>query len=144
MKKNEESFKKEVQEVINHEPLLKAAKTSAKVKSGKYIKMLIYSICLAGIGIVFNSCMAGYESSQQPTYMAYERTPQPEGTHVWIEGNWNFNNQTHVYVQRAGYWDKPRQGKRYVEGSWQTTQHGKSWSKGHWQNDNDKKDNHGR
>ena len=89
---------------------------------------------LAGASISLNSCMGGYVMSE-PSYTEYERPARPSETHIWIDGDWNWNSQTHLYVQKAGYWDRPRQGQSYVKGNWQTTQRGKSWNKGHWQKD---------
>ena len=98
------------------------------------MKKVIYFICLAGMGLFLNSCIAGYIATE-PGYVEYARPMRPSEQHIWIDGDWGWNNQTHVYVQRAGYWDRPRQGQSFVSGHWQSTPKGKSWSKGHWQKD---------
>ncbi len=107
-------------------------------KFGKYMRIFGFLVSLTFVAMVFTSCMGGYmatDPSYNYQYQEYARSPQPGYASVWIEGNWNYNNQTHVYIQKRGYWERPRQGQTYVSGSWQTTQHGKSWSKGHWQKD---------
>lgn len=112
-------------------------------RAARYIKIITYTVLLFGIGIVFNSCMGGYVASE-PAYVDYARPQRQYDNQIWIDGDWGWNSQTHVYVQKAGYWDRPRQGQRYVAGSWQTTPRGKSWSKGHWQKDNQINNDHQR
>jgi hypothetical protein len=96
------------------------------------MKKIIYLISLAIVALFLDSCFAGYVASE-PTYVEYSRPERPSSQHIWIDGDWGWNNSTHVYVQKAGYWDRPRQGQSFVSGHWQTTPKGKSWSKGHWQ-----------
>jgi hypothetical protein len=96
------------------------------------MKKLIYVVSLAVASVVLDSCYAGYVASE-PAYVEYSRPSPPSNSHVWIDGGWGWNHQTNVYVQKSGYWDRPRQGQSYVSGHWQTTPHGKSWSNGHWQ-----------
>jgi hypothetical protein len=142
MKKNEE-LQNEIHFAISRNPLLNIRKTGAYARIGKYMKIFSYLVLFAGIGIFFNSCMAGYETTQ-PSYMAYDRPQGYGGSQIWIEGNWNYNNQSHVYVQKQGYWVNPRPGHTYHEGYWQNNQHGKSWSKGHWQRDGQAHEDHNR
>lgn len=149
MKKNEENFNKaqengynglsvkknedlqnEIHLAINPKPFLIIRESSV----GKYMKIFCYMVLLVGIAIVFNSCIGGYIATE-PSYVEYDRPQRQSESQIWIEGDWSWNNQTHVYVQKAGYWDRPRQGQSYVNGSWQTSARGKSWSKGHWQKD---------
>lgn len=107
---------------------------------GKYMKIFIYLIFLSGIGLALNSCMGGYVASE-PSYSQYDRPQRPSEAHFWIDGDWDWNSRSHSYVQRAGYWEKPRIGQTYVTGSWQSNQHGKTWSKGHWQRDSQQRYN---
>jgi hypothetical protein len=109
----------------------------------KNIKWFIYLISLTGIGLFFNSCVGGYIATE-PVYTEYARPHRLNETQIWIDGDWGWNSQTHVYVQKAGYWDNPRPGRTYVKGNWQTTQRGKSWNKGHWQKQARQPDSHGR
>lgn len=128
-KKNED-LQNEIHLTINPKPFVIIRESSV----GKYMKIFSYMVLLVGITIIFNSCLGGYVASE-PSYVEYDRPQRPSETHIWIDGDWNYNNQTHLYVQKAGYWDRPRQGQSYVAGSWQSTSRGKSWSKGHWQRD---------
>ncbi|MGD0343215.1 MAG: hypothetical protein ABSA76_16055, partial [Bacteroidales bacterium] len=117
---------------IKREPLLNTAGTGVNAKFSRHLKKFVYMTSLAGIGLFFNGCMAGYIASE-PTYVEVSRPPRPSNLHIWIDGDWAWNYQTHVYVQKAGYWERPRQSQTYVSGHWQTTPRGKSWAKGHWQ-----------
>jgi hypothetical protein len=110
------------------------SETAAVSKVGRHLKKFIYIASLAGMGFFLNSCLAGYVATE-PVYVEYSRPARPSNLHIWIDGDWGWNNQRHSYVQRTGYWEKPRQGQTYVSGSWQTTPNGRSWSKGHWQRD---------
>ena len=149
MKKNEENFNKapendrnglsdkknvelqnEIHLAINPKPFIIIRESSV----GKYIRIFSYMVLLVGIVVVFNSCIGGYIATE-PSYVEYDRPQRSSDTQIWIEGDWSWNNQTHVYVQKAGYWDRPRQGQSYVNGSWHSSARGKSWSKGHWQRD---------
>ena len=149
MKKNEELKQVLEYSIMVSDLVENEARVGIFHKFGKYMRIFGYLAFSGVVAMVFTSCMGGYgymtsDPSYQYQYQEYARTPQPAYASVWIEGNWNYNNQTHVYVQRAGYWERPRQGQSYVAGSWQTTQHGKSWSKGHWQKDNSRNGNNQR
>ena len=106
-------------------------------------KKLIFIAGITGFGLFLNSCVGGYVSSE-PVYVEYSRPAPPSNVYIWRTGDWGWNNQSHVYVQRAGYWEKPRQGQTFVGGHWQSTSKGKSWSKGYWQKDNSNRNNHRR
>ena len=128
----------ETQELTTPELLSYKTDKGIFSKAGSRIRKVILLTCLAGTGIFFTGCFPGYVASE-PSYVQYDRPARPNSMSVWIDGDWGWNNQTHVYVQRAGYWDRPRQGQSYVSGSWRSTPNGKSWSKGHWQKDNKKR-----
>ncbi|HZY24409.1 MAG TPA: hypothetical protein VFE71_01175 [Bacteroidales bacterium] len=135
VKKNED-LQNEIHLAINPKPFLIIRESSV----GKYMKIFSYMVLLVGIAIIFNSCVGGYVATE-PSYVEYDRPQNPGGNRIWIEGDWGWNNQTHVYVQRAGYWDQPRHGQSYVNGSWRTSARGKSWTKGHWQKDSRQENN---
>ena len=99
------------------------------------MKKFILIIGFAVAVISLNSCLMGYVASE-PAYVEYSRPVRPNTTSIWIDGDWNWNIQTHTYVQQRGYWDSPRPNQTYRQGSWQQTPKGKSWSKGGWQRDN--------
>jgi hypothetical protein len=126
-----EIFQKDIQQATKQEPLSDAVKNL----SMKYISRLNKIICLtllAGMGLFLNGCLAGYVTTE-PVYVEHSRPQRPSEMHIWIDGDWSYNSQSHGYVQNTGYWEKPRQGQTFVSGHWQSTPKGKSWSKGHWQ-----------
>jgi hypothetical protein len=137
------SLQKVVQTAIKCEPVMNAAEPRTDTKFGRYLKKFIFLASLAGMGLFLSSCMAGYVATE-PAYTVYARPPQPSNLHIWINGDWGWNSQSHMYVQRAGYWEQPRQGRTYVSGYWQSSPQGKSWSKGHWQSTGRQQKNHNR
>ncbi len=137
LERKNEAMQNKIRGAINQKTFLSIHKS----KVGKYMKIFSYMILLAGFGTVLNSCVGGYITTE-PAYVEYSRPQRPSETHIWIDGDWNWNNQTHVYVQKAGFWDRPRQGQSYVTGRWQTTSRGKSWSKGYWKKDGQQKNKH--
>jgi len=139
MKKNEE-LQNEIHFAISRNPFLNTRHTVVSTKLGKYLKIFSCFVLFAGTGLVLNSCMGGY-IAVEPSYTEYARPQRLNETQIWINGDWNWNYQTHTYVQKAGYWDQPRRGQSYVEGRWQTTPRGKSWTRGHWQKDVQQKNN---
>jgi hypothetical protein len=134
MERNRDS-KKDIHDTFKHENLFYLTGSCVISGLGKHLKSFIYITSLAGMGLLFNSCMAGYIATE-PVYVEYSRPPRPGNLNIWIDGDWSWNNQSHMYVQKAGYWGNPRPGQTFVSGHWQSTQHGKSWSKGHWQQQN--------
>ena len=133
--KKEEEIQCVIPSAKSREQLMNQRISGSNPDTGMHIRIFVYLVLFSGIGMFLNSCVGGYVASE-PVYTEYSRPPRPGANHIWISGDWGWNNQTHGYVQKTGYWEKPRQGQRYVEGSWQTSIHGKSWSKGHWQRQN--------
>jgi hypothetical protein len=131
MKKNEE-LEKDVQYPIKSEVLLNSSETGIIGRVGSHLKKIIYITSLAGVSLLLNSCVGGFVATE-PAYVEYSRPARPSELYVWIDGDYAWNNQTHVYVQRAGYWEKPRQNQTFVSGHWQANAKGKSWAPGHWQ-----------
>ena len=130
--KNTEGTPNDDQETLQNQSLMIIAKAGTITKVTGSLKRIIILTSLAGIGLFFNGCTAGYVATE-PAYVEYSRPQRPSDLHIWIDGDWVFNTQTHAYVQRNGYWEKPVQGRTYISGSWQSTPRGKYWSKGHWQ-----------
>ena len=129
--KNEE-LQNEFHFAISREPLFNSPATGLYARVGKYMKIFSYLFLITGILIILSSCVGGYIASE-PVYVEYARPQRPGATYIWRDGDWSWNHQTHVYVQKSGYWDRPRQDQTFVSGHWQSTQRGKSWSNGHWQ-----------
>ena len=118
---------------IESEPQLSDTKTGISAKVGRYLKTFFYIAGLAGIVLIMNSCVAGYVPTE-PVYVQSVRPAQPSNLHIWIDGDWVYNRQNRVYVQNAGYWERPRQNRTYVSGRWQSGAKGKYWVKGRWEN----------
>jgi hypothetical protein len=110
------------------------------MKKNECFRKLFFLASLAGIGLFSNSCVSRYVVSE-PSYSVIIRPAQPSHFHFWIDGGWQWNSQSHRYVQNKGYWGKPRQSQTYVAGYWQSAPQGKYWEKGHWQKQNDHKGN---
>lgn len=127
-----EDLQKDVQDAIKLKPLLNAAETGVNTKVGKNLKKFIYLTSLAGIGLFFNGCMAGYVATE-PTYVEVSRPARPGNDYIWINNDWVWNRQNHVYVQNNGLWEKPNQRKTYVSGHWQASPRGQHWVSGRWQ-----------
>ncbi len=56
----------------------------------------------------------------------------PSPNHIWIDGDWIWDNQSNQYVYVEGKWIVPNVGKVWVPGHWKNTQYGWFWRKGHW------------
>lgn len=67
----------------------------------------------------------------RPHARADVRPARPSRNHVWVSGEWNWNNGNYEYSQ--GHWAEPERGRRvYVEGHWRHTRRGWTWVPGHW------------
>ena len=95
------------------------------------MKKIIGSALLLTFIFFFNNCMPAYVQVE-PTYMEVPRPVQPSSAHIWIGGNWSWNNRSHGYVQQNGYWSEPRRGRTYQEGRWNRGSKGSRWERGHW------------
>jgi hypothetical protein len=142
MRKNDD-LHRDVQNSNSPERVLNTSETGVKTKAGKHLKKLLLLTSLAGIGFFLNGCMAGYVATE-PTYMEYARPPRPSEAHIWINGDWGYNRQNHVYVQKVGYWEKPNTRHTYVPGHWQSNQKGHYWVSGKKQKQNRKADRRNR
>ena len=106
------------------------------------------SVGVAGLGL--QGCLWGrgsatvYVESREPEYVIVREAPppfvveqrpfQPSGSHIWIDGYWNWNGR---YVWESGHWaipphehavwvapryEKHEQGYRYAPGRWNANQ----------------------
>jgi hypothetical protein len=112
-------------------------KKNEDLKVGRNLKKFVYLTSLVGIGLFFNGCMGGYVMTE-PTYSESVRPAQPGSAYIWINGDWNWNRQSGVYVQRTGYWQQPAQGRVYVTGHWQKSPKGNYWVSGRWEKQNNR------
>lgn len=95
------------------------------------MKKFVYLISLVGLLTFFNSCSVGYVS-EEPIYREGPRPQRPSESHIWIEGNWYWNNQSRSYNRRDGYWARPDRGRTYESGHWIRTERGYRWVPGRW------------
>ncbi len=59
------------------------------------------------------------------------RPPMPAPGHVWVSGEWTWNNGNYEYKQ--GYWDRPNGRHRgWREGHWAHSRRGYYWVPGGW------------
>ena len=88
---------------------------------------------ISGILIMgFYSCADMGYVSVEPTYFEMTRPMQPSASHIWIEGDWRWQNDSRVYVKDNGHWDKPRAGRTYKQGHWESSGKGHHWINGKW------------
>lgn len=95
------------------------------------MKKIIYLVSFIGIISLFNSCAGGYVSVE-PTYHGTYSSSRPSVNHIWIEGNWFWDNRSRTYNYRDGYWILPRQGQYYRPGYWDRNRRGYRWIPGEW------------
>lgn len=113
---------------------------AVKIKNylGKHAKILCYLVIFSGAVVTFTSCVGGYVATE-PTYdLNYDRPLPPSESHIWIDGDWRWDNGSRIYIHQPGYWARPRQGRVYEKGYWQSDPRGKTWIRGHWRRDNGK------
>jgi len=64
----------------------------------------------------------------EPTYL---RPPQPSPRHVWVTGEWVWQNHTFAY--QTGYWQVPPHHQYWVKGHWAQWPNGEwYWATGYW------------
>jgi len=95
------------------------------------MKKIFVLACIVCMAFIFNSCVAGYVA-ERPNYIDGVRPNQPSNAHVWIGGEWGWNNRSHNYVQRNGAWRVPSRGRSYAPGHWNTNPRGNYWVRGQW------------
>src|ERR1700739_2876782 len=66
----------------------------------------------------------------RPADPVYVRPVAPSPRHVWVEGEWTWENGQ--YVHHDGYWVEPRRGFHWVPGHWREAPGGWTWVPGHW------------
>lgn len=117
--------------VKNVQPHAVNAQQNAKKYKEKNMKNYIRSLTIVSMVLLSGSCAPAYVSSE-PTYVEVVRPQQPSAVHIWIGGGWTYNRHTRNYVQRNGYWAKPKRGRSYHEGYWRKSRRGSVWVNGHW------------
>ena len=85
---------------------------------------LILYLCLG--------CLAEGHVTEIPCYTEVERPPQQNASDIWIEGNWIWNRNKHIYLHSDGFWHKHLAGRAYSQGYWQKRPRGLHWVEGYW------------
>ena len=101
-------------------------------KPGKIFRIFLFLIVFAGAGLTFNSCVGGYVASEPAYDDVYDRPASPGVGYIWIDGDWQWNRQNHIYVHNHGYWARAKSGRSYERGHWESEPRGKYWVKGRW------------
>jgi hypothetical protein len=131
--KNKEEVSNNFQETNAPEPKSGSAEIRAAIKVGRQMRRIIYITSLAGIGLCINACTSTGYVETEPAHVEYSRPPQPSNNHIWINGDWHYNQQNHIYVQKNGYWEKPSNRRTHVSGHWEKDCQGSYWVPGHYQ-----------
>jgi hypothetical protein len=131
--KNNEKSENNSQNTITPELLSGITEISTIANGGRRMRKIFYIVCLAGIGISFNACMSTGYVETEPAYVEYSRPPQPSNNHIWINGDWQYNQQNHAYIQKNGYWEKPSNRRTHVSGHWEKSPQGSYWVSSHYE-----------
>lgn len=76
------------------------------------------------MGLFVNGC--------KPAYVETPRPFRPSNKHIWINGDWVWNNRTKTYTRQESYWAIPIRKRNYTQGQWRSTHRGYYWKKSHW------------
>ncbi len=95
------------------------------------MKKIIYNIIVCASFAFVQACSPYYVATQ-PTNVKFSRPMRPSASHIWIEGDWNWNKQNRMYHQSDGYWTVPYRNRKYNPGRWNTNRKGHYWIKGRW------------
>ena len=103
---------------------------------GKIFGIFLYLIVFTVACLTFNSCVGEYVAAEPLYDDVYNRPASPGTEYIWIDGDWLWNRQTHVYMHEHGYWARPKPGRSYETGHWESEPRGKFWVKGRWNREN--------
>ncbi|WP_435353072.1 hypothetical protein [Emticicia sp. SJ17W-69] len=95
------------------------------------MKKFYFLMSLITFGLFVNSCKPAYVSVR-PTYFEVSRPNRPSNKHIWINGDWVWNNQTKTYIRQDSYWTIPSRNRDYTQGEWKSTQRGYYWKHSRW------------
>jgi hypothetical protein len=73
-------------------------------------------------------------TSEPPPPKVEVRGTAPSETHVWVDGNWTYQNDHWVWL--PGHWEeRPRLNALWVPGHWDRNPDGSGWvwTEGYWQ-----------
>lgn len=95
------------------------------------MKKFGFLISLILLGLFIDGCKPAYVSVK-PTYDEAPRPARPSDKHIWITGDWVWDNRTKAYVRQESQWMIPNGKRDYTQGKWKTTQQGYYWSPSRW------------
>ena len=124
---------KEIQNTLAPKPKSGINEISAATKVGRHLRILLYAASLATVCLTINACKSKSYVETEPTYVEYNRPPQPSTRYIWINGDWQYNPQNHVYVQKSGYWAKSSPRRTHFTGHWETSPQGSYWVSSHYE-----------
>jgi hypothetical protein len=126
MKINEESGNN-IQNTITLKSVSVITEINAVTKVGRQMRKIFFIASIAGIGLSINACTSTGYVETEPSYVEYNRPPQPSTIYIWRNGDWKYNQQNRVYVQKSGYWEKPSHRRTHVAGHWESNTRGSYW-----------------
>ena len=93
------------------------------------MKLLLKGLFIA---CLFTACAPHevYVVKERPREVVYVRPAPPGPNHIWISGDWVWENGN--YRWHEGHWEHRREGMAWREGHWQETSRGWKWIPGHW------------
>jgi WXXGXW repeat (2 copies) len=93
------------------------------------MKCLVF---LTTIVLSLSACVAHetYIVRERPVEVVYTRPPAPGPQHVWVSGDWVWENGG--YRWHEGRWERRHEGVAWHDGYWKTTAHGYKWIPGRW------------
>lgn len=56
----------------------------------------------------------------------------PSPQHIWVDGDWIWNQQANQYLYSEGRWVLAVAGAVWIPGHWKNNAYGWHWVKGHW------------
>jgi len=94
------------------------------------MKRILYFLLIA---VFFTACAVHetYVVKERPREVVYVRPPSPGPQHVWVTGDWIWENGE--YHWHEGRWEQRHEGVYWHDGYWKTTPHGYKWIAGHWE-----------
>ena len=94
------------------------------------MKKLVYAAMSITMMLSLYSCSSGHYVSTQPETVVVTRPVRPNPNYVWVDGDYYWSRGR--YVQRQGYWARPRVGRSYRGGGWMQSPRGYYWRRGGW------------
>lgn len=77
-------------------------------------------------GRIATGAVVAYDQPPAPRV----ESPQPMAGHVWVKGNWNWQNGQWVWID--GHWERERAGYAWQDGRWEPRNGSWHWVGGEW------------